>query len=181
METRADVTGIMVVEHKLILRMINVLEKKCAEVGAGGFSDWDFFLEAVDFIRNYADRFHHGKEEEVLFKELVANGMPADNSPVGAMLITHEEGRGFVRGMEEATVAAKLGDPDAPGKVVENGTAYARLLRNHIEIEDTVLYPLAERVLPAIRREEMRRCYRDQEAASPEVTARYTALVEKYE
>lgn len=176
-----NVTQVMVEEHKLIKRMIAILIRKCDEAEFPGFSGWEFFPEAVDFIRNYADKFHHGKEEDVLFKELVANGMPVDNSPVGAMLATHDEGRNFVREMVEAFDAAKAGDAAARKKLIRAGRGYAMLLTNHIEIEDGVLYPLSERVLPEGRREAMAAAYEAQEAASPELAAKYLALVEKYE
>lgn len=176
-----NVTQIMVEEHKLIKRMIALLLRKCDEAEYPGFSGWEFFPEAVDFIRNYADKFHHGKEEDVLFKELVANGMPVDNSPVGAMLATHDEGRNFVAEMVASFEAAKAGDAAARKKLIRAGRGYAALLTNHIEIEDGVLYPLSERVLPAERRAYMVEAYEKQEAASPELTARYRALVEKYE
>jgi len=67
--TKSDVTAVMVEEHRLILRMIALVERNAARLEAGSFRDWRFFLDAVDFIRNYADRFHHAKEEDVLFRE----------------------------------------------------------------------------------------------------------------
>ena len=66
----------------------------------GDYRNWQFYLDGVDFIRNYADRFHHAKEEDVLFEALVDNGMPQENSPVAAMLMEHDQGRSFVRAME---------------------------------------------------------------------------------
>ena len=92
-----DVTNVMVVEHKLILRLVALVERNAALVEQGEFTDWQFFLDAVDFIRSYADRFHHAKEEDTLFTALIANGMPEKNSPIEAMHIAHDQGRAFVR------------------------------------------------------------------------------------
>ena len=61
---KTNVTQVMVEEHQLILRMITLVECNTALLESGRFRDWQFYLDAVDFIRNYADRFHHAKEED---------------------------------------------------------------------------------------------------------------------
>lgn len=178
---KADVTRVMVDEHKLILRMIDLLEKNVAQMEAGRFRNWDFYLDAVDFIRNYADRFHHAKEEDVLFKALVANGMPEQNSPVAAMLMAHDQGRAFVRGMEEAALKAKEGEPGQIPAIAENARGYAALLRDHIDKEDHILYPLAERVLSEEVRPAMVAAYAAAGAKTPGLEETYRRLVETYE
>ena len=103
---KTDVTKVMIDEHRLILRMISLVEKNTERMLQGRFRDWQFFLDAVDFIRNYADRFHHAKEEDVLFVALVNNGMPEKNSPIEAMHMEHDQGRALVRAMEDAVQRA---------------------------------------------------------------------------
>ncbi len=178
---KIDVTQVMVREHQLILRMINLVETNSELMERGRFRDWQFFLDAVDFIRNYADRFHHAKEEDVLFKALVENGMPAENSPVAAMLMAHDEGRAHVRGMEEATERALAGESGQAPIIAEHARGYVRLLRDHIEKEDTILYPLAERVLPEEGRETLARKYREAADRAPGLEEKYRRMVEKYE
>jgi len=181
MTTKTDVTSVMVEEHRLILRMIAVLEENVELMEQGRFRDWRFFLDAVDFIRNYADRFHHAKEEDVLFKALIANGMPAENSPVAAMLMTHDQGRAHVCALEEAAQKALDGEPDQIPIIAEHALGYASLLHDHIDKEDTILYPLAERVLPEAVRPDMTEAYLDAEAKTPGLEEKYRRLVVKYE
>ncbi|MDO3378913.1 hemerythrin domain-containing protein [Geoalkalibacter halelectricus] len=181
MTKNIDVTQVMVEEHKLILRMIALLENNVEKMEAGRFRDWRFFLDAVDFIRNYADRFHHAKEEDVLFKALVENGMPQDNSPVAAMLLAHDQGRAHVRAMEEGAQKALDGEPGQIALIAENARGYIALLRDHIDKEDNILYPLAERVLPEAPRAAMVEAYRRAEAQTPGLEEKYRQLVEKYE
>jgi hemerythrin-like domain-containing protein len=180
-EQKIDVTGVMVEEHRLILRMIALVENNTRLMEEGRFRDWQFFLDAVDFIRNYADRFHHAKEEDVLFRELVAGGMPEQNSPVAAMLMAHDQGRACVRGMEEAAQKALAGEPGQIPAIAENARGYAALLRDHIDKEDNILYPLAERILPAEVRPRMRDDYAAAEEKTPELEEKYRRLVERYE
>lgn len=176
-----DVTRVLTEEHKLILRMIELVEKNTGLLENGRFDDWSFYLDAVDFIRNFADRFHHAKEEDVLFKALVDNGMPEKNSPVAAMLMAHDQGRAYVRGLEAAAKRVLAGEVGQIPAIVENARGYAALLRDHIEKEDTILYPLSERVLPEGVRPEMVEAYRQAGAAAPGIEKHYRLMVEYYE
>jgi hemerythrin-like domain-containing protein len=178
---KTDVTRVLIEEHGLILRMIALVEKNTGLLEDGRFDDWKFYLDAVDFIRNFADRFHHAKEEDVLFKALVDNGMPAQNSPVAAMLMAHDQGRDYVRGLETAAQKALAGEPGQTSAVVENARGYADLLRDHIDKEDNILYPLSERILPEEVRPAMVGGYRKAAAAAPGVEKRYRLMVEHYE
>lgn len=178
---KTDVTKVMVDEHQLILRMITLVEKNTALLEQGRFRNWQFYLDAVDFIRNYADRFHHAKEEDVLFVELIANGMPDKQSPIEAMHMEHEQGRAHVRAMAEAAQKALDGEPGQEAIIIEHAKGYAALLRGHIDKEDNILYPLAERVLPVGVRERMLAAYAAAEAKTPQLEQRYREVVEEYE
>jgi len=178
---KTNVTQVMVEEHQLILRMIALVECNTALLEVGRFRGWQFYLDAVDFIRNYADRFHHAKEEDVLFVELIKNGMPEKRSPIEAMHIEHDQGRAHVRAIEDAASKALSGERGQDAVIIENARGYAALLRGHIEKEDTILYPLSERVLPEHVRGRMLHAYAEAEAKTPDLEERYRQMVEKYE
>ena len=178
---KANVTQVMINEHKLILRMITLVEQNTALLEEGKFRNWQFYLDAVDFIRNYADRFHHAKEEDVLFVELIKNGMPEKQSPIEAMHMEHDEGRAHVRAMEEAAQKAISGEAGQAKSVAEHAKGYAKLLRGHIEKEDDILYPLAERILPEEVRKRMLSAYTTAEQQTPGLEEKYQQLVEGYE
>ncbi len=177
----SNVTQMMKDEHQLILRMITLVEKNTALLEAGQFRNWQFYLDAVDFIRNYADRLHHAKEEDVLFVELVENGMPAKSSPIEAMLMEHDQGRAHVRGMEEAARKALDGATGQIPALIEHACSYAALLRGHIEKEDKILYPLAERILPQEVRARMLDAYTQAAVETSNLESRYAGMVAEYE
>ena len=179
---KQDITQRLKDEHQLILRMLALLERNALLTEGGSFKDYRFYLDGVDFIRNYADRFHHAKEEDILFEALIENGMPRANSPVAAMLMEHDQGRAFVRGMEEAATRALNGEADQDGAIVSNARGYLELLREHISKEDEILYPLAERVLSPEKRLPIIEGYqRAVEKAAPGLEEHYRAVVEGYE
>jgi hemerythrin-like domain-containing protein len=131
-------TDILRQEHALILRALDALEAATArlERGEGVLEDW--WEQAIAWLRGFADRNHHAKEERALFPALVRSGVPAEaGGPIGVMLGEHEEGRALLRMMEAG---------DDPVRICA-GRAYVDLLRAHIDKEDHVLFPLAEMVL----------------------------------
>lgn len=178
---KANVTQVMVDEHELILRMIALVEHNTALLEEGNFRNWQFYLDAVDFIRNYADHFHHAKEEDVLFTELIKNGMPEKQSPIEAMEMEHDQGRAHVRAMEDAAQKALDGETGQATIIAEHAKGYAELLRGHIEKENDILYPLAERVLPEDVRNGMLSAYEVAGARTPGLEEKYKRLVEEYE
>jgi len=179
---KANITSALVEEHQLILRVIALLEKNAPRTAEGNYCNWQFYIDGIDFIRQYADHFHHAKEEDVLFKALVDNGMPKENSPVAAMLMEHDQGRNFVRAMEIAVHEAQAGRTDTYHAIADNALGYATLLRDHISKEDDILYPLAERVIPETMRCEILQRYKDAETQiSTEFGKRYQVVVSQYE
>ena len=141
-------TQVLKEEHELILQALDALEKKVAALEAGAAPDRTYFDKAVEFLRSFADRCHHGKEEDLLFKAMVHRGFPQHGGPIAVMLSEHETGRAFIRGIAEG--AAALGtDPGAAKQIVENGRGYIGLLRAHINKENNILFPMADNVLTA--------------------------------
>jgi hemerythrin-like domain-containing protein len=134
-------TQILKEEHQKILSEIGELEKECSELNAGGEIDKDFFIKKIDFIRDYADKFHHAKEEDILFTELCKDGVLAHCNPIPQMLHEHDVGRSFVAGLQEGL------EQNNKDKIIENALGYANLLKEHIFKEDNILYPMADEAL----------------------------------
>lgn len=134
-------TTILSEEHKNILSVIDSVLKKCDEIKAGREIDKEFFIRAVDFIKNYADKFHHSKEEDILFVELNKDGVLEHCNPIDQMLYEHNLGRSFVSGLNNAMLKSDKGE------IIKNARGYGELLREHIFKEDNILYPMADTAL----------------------------------
>ncbi len=176
-------TDILSSEHRVIERVIATLETAADRLDAGQAVPPEFFLDAADFIKGFADGCHHAKEEGVLFPAMRANGLPQQGGPVGVMLMEHEQGRVFTRGMRAAAERLRGGDASATGEIVANARGYAALLRQHIQKEDHVLFPMADQVIPADQHETI---FEDFETVEKEETGegvheKYLALADKLE
>jgi hemerythrin-like domain-containing protein len=128
-------------EHEAIRFSLKILGAM-ANRAKSGSPDIDDGLALLDFLKEFADKCHHGKEESILFPALEKAGIPNAGGPIGAMLHEHELGRGYIRDME----AALRKKPADPGAFARAADAYGSLLDQHIEKENTVLFPMGERV-----------------------------------
>jgi len=133
-------------EHELILQALEALERKVAAIQVGATPDPAYFEKAVEFLRTFADRCHHGKEEDLLFKRMAERGFPVQGGPIAVMLHEHEMGRAYIRGIAEGAGKIRT-DSTAAAQIVENAQGYIMLLRNHISKENTILFPMADQAL----------------------------------
>jgi len=147
-------------EHDTILAVIACLRAACQAAAGGGEFDAETFRKGVEFIRGYADAWHHAKEEVHLFPALEAMGMPREGGPVGVMLHEHEIGRSYVAGMADNLDAASGGDEEAREMVVRHALGYADLLEAHIQKENGILFEMADRMLPPDEQRRLEDVYR---------------------
>ena len=131
-------------EHRAIELMLDILEGIASRLESGQEVEPDHLRRIADFIQTFADRCHHGKEEGLLFPAMEEAGVPRDGGPIGVMLVEHEMGRGYVRRMVEGIGRYADSDGQARSQISESARAYVALLRQHIDKEDNILYPIAE-------------------------------------
>jgi hemerythrin-like domain-containing protein len=134
-------------EHQVILAVLECLAALTERLRQGGEIDSDSLLKSMNFIRGFADKWHHAKEEDLLFPALERKGIPKEGGPIGVMLHEHDVGRGHVQRMEEALRGAEAGDEKARAALIENASGYVELLRGHIGKENNILFEMADRVL----------------------------------
>ncbi len=172
-------TQILMDEHRVIERVLAVLETAASRLEDGETLDPSLFIDATEFIREFADGCHHQKEEGVLFKAMNDAGMPSDEGPIAVMLAEHEQARAYTRGLLEAAQKMQAGEADAVEAVILIARRYAALLREHIAKEDVVLFPMAETTIPASERDRLLAEYERVEEEG--VHDKYVALAERLE
>lgn len=140
-------TAILRKEHDAILRMLDATEEVVRLLYRGERVVPEILAGLLEFFRLFADRCHHGKEEDLLFPLLERKGLARAAGPIGVMLDEHEQGRSLVREMGAAAEAYGKGDSEAGQRWAQAGRAYATLLRQHIHKENNVLFMVAENLL----------------------------------
>jgi len=132
-------------EHRVIELVLTGLERIAERARTAHTFEQSAAERALEILRNFADKCHHGKEERHLFPLLEERGVPRDG-PIGVMLQEHEQGRGHIRAMVQAAADAAR-NAGSLALFAEHAAEYIELLRQHIQKEDNVLFQMAEQVL----------------------------------
>ena len=143
-----DAIDLMMEEHKYISRGLKVFRKLSIEILNTNTVDFTSFEKMILFVRNYADKHHHNKEEVVLFKKMETQlGEKMVKGPLSGMYIEHDLGRQHIKLLEEALLRVKNGDSESQVDIIANSICYSDLLTRHIEKEDKLIYTFARRAL----------------------------------
>ena len=132
------------IEHDSILFGLDVLEQMVSQLEQTGLLDSADVDSMVDFLRLFADKCHHGKEEGLMFPAMEEAGIPNENGPIGQMLMEHTQGRKYIAAMGASTEGGAL----QPEMFASAAVEYVKLMRVHINKENMVLFPMGDKVLP---------------------------------
>ncbi len=161
----------LVQEHTLIKRWLALIPDVLARIDLESEADRQTILEGIDYIRTYADRFHHAKEEDILFKHF-EDGQEI----IRVMLEDHTTGRNHVQGMLAAVEAR-----DA-AQLAAHLLGYRALLTEHIRKEDEILYPWMDHQLSTAQVGELFREFADADSrVAPGLAERFTSFIERLE
>ncbi len=162
----------LVEEHLLIKRWIALIPEVIENIDIESEEDKKLILDGVGFIRSYADKFHHAKEEEVLFKYFDEN-----LEIIKTMYQDHETARGHVRAIIEAL------ERRDKKTIIEHLNGYKELLTEHIKKEDEILYPWMDRGLSVTQVGELFQRFNEADEkigeVVPERCKRFVETVEK--
>ena len=168
-------------EHEGIKVALAVLEHVARELDADQPVNVDDLDQILDFLKTFADRCHHGKEEDLLFPALEAAGVPVQNGPIGVMLADHDHGRKAIRAMSDALPGMREDSPEARKAFAAAAHQYITILGSHIARENTVLFAMAEQQLPPEKHEELARGFDkiEEERIGPGVHERYHEMLDR--
>jgi hemerythrin-like domain-containing protein len=148
---RGSATAALRHEHEVILRALDILERLADRLAAGQPVNDTTLSELVQLFQTFADRCHHGKEEDQLFPAMRAKGM---GSTLPVFVEEHEEGRGYVRTLASGATGAEK---------VRAARRYVGMLREHIQRENDILFPMADELFSAEEHGALARAYADVE------------------
>lgn len=157
-------TEVLKHEHKIVLAVLEGAEREAQKIQATGTVDTDKVAKIVDFLRTFVDKCHHSKEERKLFPKLQERGMPGDAGPIAVMLHEHALGRSEVAAIADALGRFSGGHTAAAASLAEHLLGYAKLLREHIDKENNVLFAFADNILTPADQEELLQAFESIEA-----------------
>ena len=152
-------TEVLKHEHKIVLAVLEGAAREAQNIQATGTVDTEKVAKIVDFLRVFVDKCHHAKEERELFPKLQERGMPGDTGPIAVMLHEHALGRAEVAVIADALGRLTGGDTSAAAPLAEHLLVYAKLLREHIDKENGILFVMADRILTPADQENLGRAF----------------------
>jgi hemerythrin-like domain-containing protein len=137
----------MMQEHELIVEVLASLQAMAEKLADGASVPRQDIADFGRFFRDFADKCHHGKEEDRLFVKMVEAGFSQDSGPVAVMLAEHEEGRQEVRGLLAVGSGSGTLSDEERGRVIQYASQFVPLLYAHIQKENNILYPMAQNTI----------------------------------
>lgn len=169
-------------EHRIIERALHALDGICIRLEWGDRVPSSTLVQLVGFINEFADRFHHGKEEAYLFPALERRGIVRNGGPLAALESQHEIERQLTATMRRAVAEYSDLDPESRQHFVDAARKYTGHLVAHIQAEDSLLFRLADEVLEEADIAEMQQGFeRAESELSPRTREEFERLASELE
>ncbi len=141
---------IMKREHLSLNTVLHVLNQLLLDLESGNLTaddvDYELFEKIMAYIEEFLDTMHHPKEDKYLFPTLLAKTDEA-NDVIHELMEQHKMGVEHRKRLEIHLQAMKDKHPGQVEKVIDALKDYLVAHRQHMKLEDSVVIPLAERVL----------------------------------
>ena len=128
-------------EHETILFVLKILDKMMEANEEEDDVKFDYYDELIHFLKLFADKCHHGKEEKYLFEALIDNGFQKEDGPIAVMLQEHRQAREYLEMMSDAVEREDLTGFN------DNAEQYRDLLKNHIDKEENIIFAMADKII----------------------------------
>ena len=134
---------ILLKEHGLIWRFLDILRLGVEKLEEGERPPVEFFENAIEFARKFSDKYHHFKEEYLLFNLLARKENGRMDAQIDSLRYLHERGRTLIQGLAQSLEGYSQGREAQTIAILENMAAYISLLRQHIHKEDHIFFLMA--------------------------------------
>jgi hemerythrin-like domain-containing protein len=159
---------------------MRALEGMCLRIIAGGDVPDEELAKLFDFIRHFADGFHHAKEDTYLFPMLEKIGVRNENGPLAFLRGEHETERALLVELD-AAAADYRSDQAASEKFVSAALQFKDHLIGHMQQEDSILFRLVEEALDEDAKDTLNRAFAEENARAAELTRQYEQMASELE
>ena len=142
-------------EHHFIQKVVGAMTAVSERLEMGQEVEAEMLRNIVDFMRTFADKCHHGKEETHLFPVLERKGVPVRGCPLAVLMAEHQRGRALVTGLATAAETYVRDGPSAKKPLLESLRGITELYPDHIWKEDYLLFPMTNKILTSGEQKEL--------------------------
>ncbi len=141
------ITQALIDEHVMILKGLSLFKTARDCIEKTQHPPKVFFQSAVSFFRNYADQYHHYKEEFLMFGFLARKKEGLLDLEIGSLRHQHEIGRQFLAKVEKSINGYAMKNEIAITSLLDNLASFSSVLSRHIFREDHLFFPMVEKEL----------------------------------
>jgi hemerythrin-like domain-containing protein len=134
-------TTLLLQDHKRLLQVLNVLDHMAASAKRGQTLDETHVKDVLEFLQDFGDAHHQGKEEAVLFPALLYGPNQKNYRELCALIFEHNRQRSLIEGLQDSAITGKT------EKFIFYATRLTGILRTHMQQEEDILFPLVEATL----------------------------------
>ena len=134
-------------EHRVIEQALRALTGMCLNLASGNPVPPEALAQALDFIQIFADRFHHTREEDLLFPALEQAGFSQDEGALHFLRDEHQLERELLAELALTVAAYQTGEAGIAPRLIRAANEYSKHLLSHMQKEDSLLFHLAEELL----------------------------------
>ncbi len=175
-------TEMLMDEHRLIRQGLDNFRLATQKMEQGINPPAQFFEKAVDFGRSFVDKYHHFKEEYLMFGRLAEKHKSELDGQIEALRYQHERGREFLNEMAAALDGYSKGKDAQITIMLENLSSFTSLIRHHIHREDQVFFPMVEEDLTQSELDELSELFvKEGNRIGPDTMERMRRLVGEME
>ncbi len=157
------VTQTLTDEHLLILKVLHMLDQSRKQLENGKLIPGEFYEKAMIFCSDFADQFHHFKEEFLLFGLLSYKKQGELDSAMGTLRYQHERCKHCIGQIKKALKGYDNKEEMSITFLLESLSIYVSLLRRHIYLEDQIFFPMAEKTLSKEEKDSLIKQFTDEE------------------
>jgi hemerythrin-like domain-containing protein len=167
-------------EHRVIEQAMRALEGMCIRMRAGGHVPAEEMAKVLDFIRGFANGFHHMKEETLLFPALEQVGIRSERGALAFLRNEHELERRLLGELELAAEEYRHNSA-AGARFISAALQFKDHLIGHMQHEDATLFRLAEELLDNQVKDSLIQALAAKNAEASALIQRYERLAEELE
>jgi hemerythrin-like domain-containing protein len=167
-------------EHRVIEQAMRALDGMCIRMKAGVSVSYEDLTKLLDFIHNFADCFHHKKEETLLFPALERLGLREESGSLAFLRDEHEAERRMLDELKWA-IEDYRHNPVAGEKFITVALEFKDHLIGHMQQEDAVLFDLAEEMLDGPAKDSLTHIFAEENAVAREMIERYERIAGELE
>ena len=145
----------LIKEHEEINELLDIMSKIAMKIKSKDVFYPNDVEEIIDYLIIIIDKSHHGKEDEVFYPELISSGIPNEKAPLSIINYEHTLAKRYLKDISSCVVNCKIGNDFSGELLADSLTNYVVVIKNHIQREEEIVFPIANEVLSSEKQNEI--------------------------